>query len=141
MKTRTTVVLVALFGAFLAWYLLVERHAKPPEEAAREAKRLFHFDSKQVRSLKIVRPEGAVRLERTPDQKWRIVEPLEARAERWAADGAAEALADLQQTRVLANEGGAKALTEMGLDKPRAHIEFVVAAEGAAVKGGQPRGT
>src|SRR2546426_9517455 len=120
MKTRTTIALVALFAGLLAWYLLVERHAKPPEEAAREAKRLFTFDEKQVRSLKIVRPEGTVRLERTEDQKWRMTDPVPARADRWAADAAAGAPADPQQARALKNDRGEKRPEEKGAEKPPA---------------------
>src|SRR2546422_4354228 len=101
MKARTTIVLVALFAALLAWYLLVERHAKPPGEAAREAKRLFAFEGKQVHSLRIERPEGTVRLERTEDEKWRMTQPVQARADRWASDAAAGALAEMEQARSL----------------------------------------
>src|SRR5437867_11426579 len=135
MKTRTTIVLVVLFAGLLAWYLVVERHAKPPEEAAREAKRLFTFDEKQVRSLKIVRPQGTVRLERTEDQKWRMTDPVQARADRWAADAAAGALADLQQARALKNDRGEKGLEEMGLEKPRARVEFVLSPGNASGEG------
>ena len=123
---KTTLIMVALFAAALAWYLLVERRARPPEERALEAKRLFHFEPKEIASLKINRPDGAVRLERSGGEAWRMTVPVAARADGRAADAAAGTLARLEQSRVVTNERGAAGLEEMGLSKPRATVTFTL---------------
>lgn len=127
MKWKTTLVLVGLVAALLAYYLLLEPKTKTTEEASKDAKRVFSFPETDVRALRIVRPEGTIRLERTENEKWRVTEPVAARADRWSADAAAGAVANLEQERSLVNEKGASGLEEMGLATPRARVEFTLA--------------
>lgn len=124
---RTTAIIVGLFAAVLAYYLLVERNAKSSEEIARDAKRLFSFEASQVEAVTIVRPEGTVRVEATEDRKWRMTAPLRARADRWICDAVASALADMEGLREIENTKGSAGLTEKGLAPPRARLEITVA--------------
>src|SRR5262245_35416957 len=127
MKTRTTLLLLGVFGAILAYWLLFERHAKSPDEAARDAKKLFLVEGQEVRSLTIERPDApAIRLERAGAGRWRMTAPLQARAERWSADAAASALLEVAETRTIKNDRGDKGLEEMGLKPPRARVTFVL---------------
>ena len=59
MKWRSTVGLVVAFGALLVFYLLYDKNAKMGEEAAREAKKVFKIEEKNVRTIRIVRPRFA----------------------------------------------------------------------------------
>ena len=132
---RTTLVLVALFAGVLAYFLLVERKAKPADEAAREAKRLLSLEETSVRSFKITLPTGSVGAERAESGKWRMTDPLRARAVRWACDAVASALASMERVRAVSNEKGAAGLAEMGLAQPRARVEFTLGSEDDAKRG------
>jgi len=126
MKTRTTLLLLGVFGAILAYWLLFERNAKTPQEAARDAKKLFLAEGEEVRSLTLERPnQPKVRLERS-GERWRMLEPIAARAEKWSADAAASALLEMEQSRAVANDRGKKGLEEMGLDPARAKVTFTL---------------
>jgi hypothetical protein len=126
MKTRTTLILLGVFAAILAYWLFFERHAKTPLEAARDAKKVFQADDQEVRAITLERPnQPRVRLERS-GEKWRMLEPVAARAERWSADAAAEALLAMEQTRTIPNDRGERGLAEMGFTPARAKVTFTL---------------
>ena len=138
MKWKSTVGLVVAFGALLVFYLLYDKNAKMGEEAAREAKKVFKIEEKNVRTIRIVRPEGSVALERTGAERWMMSQPVRVRADRWAASSAAGALADLEQLRAFKNDRGDKGLEEMGLAKPRARVEFTLGTTAPAPPSSSP---
>src|SRR5215813_2138778 len=143
MKTRTTLLLLSVFGAILAYWLLFERHAKTPQEAAHDAKKVFLAEGQEVRTLTLERPNlPKVRLERWSD-RWRMLEPVAARADKWSADAAARDLLEMEQSRTIKNDRGDKGLEEMGLKPPRARVSFTLGPETkpASEKGGSTDGT
>ena len=143
MKTRTTLLLLGVFGAILAYWLLFERHAKTPEETARDAKKVFLAEGQEVRSLTLERTnQPKVRLEKWGD-RWRMLEPVAARADKWSADAAARDLLEMVQSRTIKNDRGDKGLEEMGLKPPRARVTFTLGPETkpASEKGGASGGT
>lgn len=123
---KTTLVIVGLFAAVLAYYLLFEKKAKVGAEAAHEAKRILSFDASQVEAMTIERPYGSVKVEATADRKWRMTQPMRTRADRWACDAVASALADMERQREVENTKGKAGLAEMGLDPPRVRVELTL---------------
>ena len=114
MRPRTLLVLLAVvlgLGAFIWFY---ERELPSSEERARLEKRVLRVEKEDVTALTLQSGSGTVRLERvdlpaastapkqetgaeedelaTPETEWRIVEPLQARADTFAVDGLLDGL-------------------------------------------------
>jgi hypothetical protein len=98
MNPRNTALLalvVAAVGAFVWFYEIQggEQRAKKEEEA----KRLYTgVSAEKISSIELRTEDGAnARLERAGDEGWKLVAPLAAPADRFAADGIASTLAEL----------------------------------------------
>lgn len=100
MKTRTTIILLALLLGGVG-YLLYHQYSKSGTPATNEsdtqAKRMLPpIDS--IDRLSIQSPSGTLVLRRE-QEKWRIVEPMEAEAKAWQASSAATLVANLNYLR------------------------------------------
>jgi hypothetical protein len=98
MRPKSTLLLalvVAALGAFV-WFYEIEGGAERAEKEE-AAKRLFpDVDAEHVSSIELRTDDGATaRLEREGDAGWKLVAPLAAPADRFAADGIASTLAEL----------------------------------------------
>jgi hypothetical protein len=139
MKPRTLLVLLVIvlgLGAFIWFY---ERKLPSSEKRAELEKRVFaDLEKGDVTAVTLQGAKGTVRLERVdapqppvkeekeedgeeteeelPAAEWRIVQPLQARADSFAVDRLLEALLTLEKTRTI-EDADRKAV---GLDKPRA---------------------
>lgn len=150
MRPRTLLVLLAVvlgLGAFIWFY---ERELPSSEERARLEKRVLRVEKEDVTALTLQSESGTVRLERVglpaaptapkeetgvegdeitaPETEWRIVEPLQARADTFAVDGLLDGLVTLESSRTIEDVDP----KEAGLDQPRATVRLKT-AEGEKV--------
>jgi hypothetical protein len=98
MRPRSTLLLalvVAALGAFV-WFYEIEGGAERAEKEE-AAKHFFpDVDAEDISSIELRTEDGTnVRLEREGDAGWKLVAPLAAPADRFAADGIASTLAEL----------------------------------------------
>ena len=146
-KTLLLLTVAALgLGAFIFFY---EKDLPSTEERAELAKKVLQLEDDEVESVLIEWGDQAVRLERrspppvkgsetegseddalapVPADEWRIVSPLDARADRGAVDGLVSSLAGLESSRSFEEFDRG----ELGLDDPRARVT-VIAATGQSV--------
>jgi hypothetical protein len=150
-KPRTVAVLaivVAALGAFL-WF--VDRDLPSSEERAEEGKKILPIDPMDVDRVTVEWQGRTVRMEKgapTPggeageagesdeegtaeggeapssSKTWRIVEPLQARADGSQVDRLLEALSALERTRTIEDADPAA----VGLDAPRGEVTLRLAA-------------
>jgi hypothetical protein len=141
MRPRTLLILLVIvlgLGAFIWFY---ERELPSSEERAELEKRVFaDLEKEDVTAVTLWGAKGTVRLERVEapepaakeetedgeegeetgdgmaDAEWRIVQPLQARADSFAVDRLLESLVTLEKTRTI-EDADRKAV---GLDRPRA---------------------
>jgi hypothetical protein len=130
MRPKSLLVLAALVALLGGFIFLVERKQPSPEERARGGKKVFAFEASQVRSLHLERAGKIVRFERDPEIKqtasgeatsragWRLREPLDDRADRFAVQSLVDSLAALEKQRDLPDVDPAT----LGLDRPRAVV-------------------
>lgn len=143
MRPRTLLILLAVvlgLGAFIWFY---ERELPSSEEREALGKRVLSFKKEEVTGLTLESSKGTVRLERQalaekaatkeeegedgegeeeaePLAEWRIVRPLQARADTFAVDQLLNSIAGLEKTRTLEDVKPAA----VGLDKPRATVRL-----------------
>lgn len=136
MRPRTLLVLLAVvlgLGAFIWFY---ERELPSSEERAELEKKVLRVEKDDVTALTLQSNAGTVRLERVPlpapekkegeeeiaapDTEWRLVEPLQARADTFAVDGLLDALTNLESSRTIEDLDP----KEAGLDSPRATVRL-----------------
>lgn len=130
MKPKTLLVMLALvlgLGAFI-WFF--EKDVPSTEERqAQDKKLLGALKPEDVTAVTIVQAGKTVRLERPakatpakgetpPERPWKLVQPLTARADRFAVDRLLDSLANLARDRTL----DASDRKELGLETPRAKV-------------------
>ncbi len=126
-------VAVLVLGAFIFFY---EKDLPSTDERVELAKKVLRLESDAVEALLIEWGDRSVRLERQrskatdegdqgedspssgPNDSWRIVSPLDARADRAGVDGLVDSLADLEFNRSIEDFDRG----ELGLDDPRARV-------------------
>jgi len=97
-NTLILLVLVALAGGVL-WHFELRDGARPAGDTVRT--RVFpDVEATQIEWIELAQADGVVvRLEKR-GEAWRLTKPIDAPADRFAADGAASALADLASETV-----------------------------------------
>lgn len=141
MRPRTLLVLLVLVAGLGSFIWFYERELPSSEERARLEKRVLQIDKDEVMAVTLQSESGTVRMEKVklpapaekdgaadeeeidatlPDTEWRLRQPVDARADAFAVDGLLDALANLEQTRVLDDVDP----REAGLDKPRATVRL-----------------
>ena len=133
MKLRNTLILavVVLLAGVLFYTLVVREESRitPTEDRKERAKKLLPFERDEVSAIKVVRKDGEVALERSK-KKWRLVAPVQARADSSRIDSL---LSDLEY---LKKEGTIKegdlpetVLAAYGLDAPRFSLSVTIGGE------------
>lgn len=124
--------LVAALGAFIYFY---ERDLPSADQRRERSQKVLELEADDIQALTVAHGTEEARLERRPEggeeggeATWRLVEPLETRADAEAVRGLVELLTGLRKQRTLAEFDA----EELGLVEPRARIEVETAA-GATV--------
>jgi hypothetical protein len=123
-KPRTLLVLAVLVAALGSFIWFWERRQPSSEERAERGKKLVALEVDEVQSVTIAaagRP--TVRVERVPETTptaWRLTEPLQAAADRWAVERLIESFDGLEKQRTLEDPDR----KSLGLEEPRATITF-----------------
>ena len=110
-------VLFVGLGAFVYFYEI--EGGKKREEAAEQAKKLFQFDKEEVKSISLDRDSGSIILKKE-NGGWKLVAPIEAKADETAVEGLASELSSTQVERSL--EPGPVDWKDYGLDNPNLKI-------------------
>ncbi len=133
MQPRTLLVLSLVVAALAAFIWFVERDLPGSDERVQLEKRVVSIDSQDIseliierdgqrvhltRSAEAVKPEVEVEDAEPMKREWRLLEPLDARADRAKADRLADTLALIEKARTL-DEVEPSAV---GLDAPRAVV-------------------
>src|SRR5215204_4857870 len=139
MRPRTLLILLIVvvgLGAFIWFY---ERDLPSSTEREELGKKILPVEKQDVTGVSIESSGGTVRLERqpaaakekggkeaedeAPEADWRIVQPLQARADAFAVDQFLGSIDDLEKIRTLEDVKPAA----VGLDKPRATVRLKTA--------------
>jgi hypothetical protein len=117
-NTLLVVLLLAALGAYVYWVEL------PREKTQAEQKRLLAFDKDKVATVVLEYPDRAITLERTPENHWRIVKPLETDADDATVNNLLTAVSEAQATRTLEDVGDK--LASYGLAPPEATVKLTL---------------
>jgi hypothetical protein len=98
---------------------------KKPDEF--RDKTVFSIPRDKIERVAVVKPSGSWALARTGG-KWALVEPMNAPADEFSADGVVDALASLKAERFVA--ANVSDLKPYGLDAPRLNVEIRAAGGG-----------
>ena len=104
-------------GAFVYFYEI--EGGKKREEAAEEAKKLFQFEKEEVNSISLVRGDGSIAMKKE-NGGWKLVAPIEAKADEAAVEGLASELSSTQVERSL--EPDLADWKDYGLEDPNLKI-------------------
>jgi hypothetical protein len=117
---RNLGIVAALFvglGAFVYFYEI--EGGKKREEAAEEAKKLFQFEKEEVNTISLVRGDGPIIMNKE-NGGWKLVAPIEAKADAATVEGLASELSSTQVERFL--EPDVVNWKDYGLEDPNLKI-------------------
>lgn len=138
MRPRNLLILLAVVLALGAFIWFYERDLPSSEEREELGKKVLRIEKQDVTGVSIEAPQGTVRLERVAAPKaeekegedeeeeapveadWRIVQPIQARADVFAVDRLLDSVGNLEKIRTLEDVKPAA----VGLDKPRATVRL-----------------
>lgn len=101
MKFKTTLILLAVFIAILAVVLFVEK--KDPSEDGEEGK-LVSLSSDEVEKIVYKKGEETFTFQKDKNGEWLIIQPLEAKADRYEVNRLSDDFSDLEFERVVEEE-------------------------------------
>lgn len=101
MKWKNLLIVFAIFVALLAWVYFYEiKGEKKREEAAEKEKKVFPFEDKDISQITVKNADGEIVLQKEKDA-WKLVKPLEAKADKYSADGLASDIALAKTERAI----------------------------------------
>ena len=101
MKFKTTLILLAAFGALLALVLLFESKDRKTASAKEKGDKLVDIAADDVRKIEIKREDGTIALEKDAQAAWRLTAPLETGADTAEVEGLLSVLSTLRFERVV----------------------------------------
>jgi hypothetical protein len=139
MKTRTTLILLALVIALGVWIKFFESKQPNTEEARREAGNVLNFDREKLDGIVIQNGDDRIELHRKAG-KWRLTAPAQDQADASAIDNL---ISDLESWRKVAvippKKGGAKETDfgEYGLANPKLSLKLEMPGGSPAIAFGK----
>jgi hypothetical protein len=122
MKWRSSLVyllVLLLVGGYYYYFEVVQKTQK--EAAAREAKKVFQFQTEQVAGLTI-KPKDKEAVQLKKEEPWQIVEPIKTDADKSSVDDVLGALSRLESEREVA--AAPDDLKPFGLHEPSLVVSF-----------------
>jgi hypothetical protein len=116
MKGRATLILFGFLMALAAFVYFYEIKGKAVREKSdAKSKTLLALEEDQIRKVTVLRPAETLVFEKEGD-RWRILEPVKALGDKYAAKGLVTSAATAKSERVIDEAGG---LSEYGLADPK----------------------
>ena len=101
MKWKNMGILAAVLALLFAYVYFYEiKGEKKREEAEEKAKKLFPFEEKDIAQIDLNNPEGKLSLQKNKDG-WKLLKPVEAKADKASCDSLAGDLASVKVDRTL----------------------------------------
>jgi hypothetical protein len=124
-RWKTIVVLLVLAAGLGGFFFYDTYWLNPRREKAESAKgRIWTVEPKDVEAVTLVRPDGTVRLKRTADGGWEMLEPVKARGDRAVVDDMVTTLATARMDREI--DANPAKPADFGLDPPQAEVRLDV---------------
>jgi len=125
MKFRTTLILMVVLAAVIAFIAFYESERPGTDEAKRKATEVFHFRSEDVTSLSVITGSTEISVRKTGDREWALEKPVAWRADTGTIDRILSELEFLRcDSRLTVPEGETVDLESYGLDSPEISISF-----------------
>src|SRR4051812_41715827 len=127
MKTKTTLLLLAIVVALGAWIKFYESQRPNTEEAARRGAKVLNFEREKLEGFVIQNGDDKIELRKT-DNKWRLEAPIKDQADRSAIDSLISDLEDWEKDQTFPAkemEADKNRLTEYDVAKPKLRLKLV----------------
>ena len=102
MKIKTTVILLFVFLALLAFVLFYESRSKGEKDKKEE--KLVELSADDVQKMTLKKEDETITFEKNDQGEWMITEPLDAKADNYEVKRLAEDFSDLHIERVVEEE-------------------------------------
>src|SRR5712664_311911 len=128
-RGRTILVLLILAAGLGGFFYYDTYSLAPRREKAESAKgRIWTVEPKDVERVTVARKGETIRLQRTADGSWEMLEPIKTRGDRGAVDDMVTGLATARMDREI--DANPAKPADFGLDPPEAEVRLEV--KGAA---------
>lgn len=129
MKRGRSVVVLLVVAVLLGSYIWFVEMKRPDPDAPSTEDRVFaELDAGTITRLDVRASNGDQTVVEREGAGWRMVAPLQARADASEVAGVTSNLASLDRSRVLDESPSPESLTAFGLDEPRLAIGFTTEA-------------
>jgi len=116
MRGRTTLILLGILALLATYVYLVEIKGKSRKEKTEEkAKKLLVFDSKDIQKVTVKRASDPFSCEKNGEDDWRLLSPVEDRADKSMLSALVTGLTDLKADR---EDVDVNSFSDFGLDPP-----------------------
>ena len=124
-RGRTILVLLILAAGLGAFFYYDTYSLGPRREKAESAKgRIWTVEPKDVERVTVARKGETIRLQRTADGSWEMLEPIKTRGDRGAVDDMVTGLATARMDREI--DANPAKPADFGLDPPEAEVKLEV---------------
>ena len=124
-RGRTILVLLILAAGFGGFFYYDTYSLAPRREKAESAKgRIWTVEPKDVERVTVARKGETIRLQRTADGSWEMLEPIKTRGDRGAVDDMVTGLATARMDREI--DANPAKPADFGLDPPEAEVKLEV---------------
>lgn len=122
MRFRKTLLLAICFLILAAGYYTFEvRLHSERVKGEKQKKLIFPFQAEEIEEIRVIRQEGPLHLKKERD-RWSLLEPVAAKADRTVVDGIIGTLVMAETQRII--EEDPKDLKPYGLDHPSLRLEI-----------------
>jgi Domain of unknown function (DUF4340) len=127
---RSTFVLLLVLLGLVGYIYFYEMKRPAPGETAEQKQKVFGVEANAIAEIDVKAASGDRTVLKKAGDAWRIVEPIDAKADEGEATGIVTNLASLEIQRVV--EEKAADLAQFGLAAPRIEVGFKKAGQAAA---------
>ena len=127
MRTKTTLILLAVVVAVACWIIFYEKERPNTAEANRRGQHVVNFERDQLEGFVIQNGDDKIELRRTHDQ-WRLEAPIKDQADRAMIEGLLGSLESWEKESTIPAkeiEANKEALAEYDLAKPKLRLKLL----------------